>query len=76
MSPRNFARVFRAQTGYTPARFVERLRVEAACRKLEQDGGGLKAIAAATGFGSADSMRRSFVRRLRVSPEQYRAHFQ
>jgi transcriptional regulator GlxA family with amidase domain len=76
MSPRHFARVFHAETGHTPARFVERLRVEAACRRLESQGGGLKAIAAATGFGGPDSMRRSFVRRLRITPDQYRAHFQ
>jgi transcriptional regulator GlxA family with amidase domain len=75
MSPRNFARVFHAETGHTPARFVERLRVEAACRRLETGGGSLKAIAAAVGFGSPDSMRRSFTRRLRTTPDQYRAHF-
>jgi transcriptional regulator GlxA family with amidase domain len=75
MSPRHFARVFHAQTGQTPARFVERLRVEAACRRLEESRDGLKAIAAATGFGGPDSMRRSFVRRLQVTPDQYRLHF-
>jgi transcriptional regulator GlxA family with amidase domain len=75
MSPRHFARVFRTETGHTPARFVERLRVEAACRRLEVQGGGLKGIAATTGFGSPDSMRRSFVRTLRTTPDQYRAHF-
>jgi transcriptional regulator GlxA family with amidase domain len=76
MSPRNFARVFHAETGYTPARFLEGLRVETACRRLENGARGLKAVAAAVGFGSPDSMRRSFLRRLRTTPDQYRAHFQ
>jgi transcriptional regulator GlxA family with amidase domain len=75
MSPRHFARVFRAETGRTPARYVEGLRVEAACRRLEAAGGGLKEIAAAAGFGGPDSMRRSFVRTLRTTPDQYRSHF-
>jgi transcriptional regulator GlxA family with amidase domain len=75
MSPRHFARLFATETGHTPARFVERLRIEAACRSLESRSSALKTIASEVGFGSADSMRRSFVRRLRVTPDQYRAHF-
>lgn len=75
MSPRHFARVFRAETGVTPARFVEKLRIEAACRRLEETSHGLKAIAAACGFGGPDSMRRSFMRRLEVTPDHYRARF-
>jgi transcriptional regulator GlxA family with amidase domain len=75
MSPRHFARVFRAERGTTPARFVDRLRVEAAGRRLEETGQGLKEIAARCGFGSADSMRRSFVRHLEVTPDEYRARF-
>jgi transcriptional regulator GlxA family with amidase domain len=75
MSPRHFARVFRAEVGITPARFVERLRIEAACRRLEQTTAGLKVVAEACGFGGPDSMRRSFVRRLQVTPDHYRARF-
>jgi transcriptional regulator GlxA family with amidase domain len=75
MSPRNFCRVFHSQVGWTPARFVERLRVEAARRRLEESDGGLDRIARECGFGSADSMRRSFLRVLRVAPSDYRCRF-
>ena len=75
MSPRNFSRVFRNQTGRTPARFVERLRVEAARRRLEETSAGLERIARECGFGSSDSMRRSFLRVLRVAPSDYRDRF-
>jgi transcriptional regulator GlxA family with amidase domain len=77
MSPRNFARVFTREIGVTPARFVETARVEAARRQLEEDGGrGVDGIAAACGFGSAETLRRAFLRRLRVSPADYRSRFQ
>jgi transcriptional regulator GlxA family with amidase domain len=62
MSPRHFARTFHGEKGITPARFVEQLRVEAAGRMLIESKAGLKETAAACGFGSADSMTRSFVR--------------
>ncbi|VTR94547.1 family transcriptional regulator : Transcriptional regulator containing an amidase domain and an AraC-type DNA-binding HTH domain OS=Singulisphaera acidiphila (strain ATCC BAA-1392 / DSM 18658 / VKM B-2454 / MOB10) GN=Sinac_4113 PE=4 SV=1: DUF4066: HTH_18 [Gemmata massiliana] len=75
MSTRNFSRVFRRETGYTPARFVERLRVEGARRRLEESTAGLEQIARECGFGCADSMRRSFLRLLRVAPSDYRARF-
>ena len=61
MSPRHFARVFLRETGMTPARFVERLRVESACRRLEESADTVDQIAASCGFGSPDSMRRVFV---------------
>ena len=77
MSPRNFARVFRREVGATPALFVEIARVEAARRRLEEDGGrGVEAVAAECGFGSAETMRRAFLRRVRVSPSDYRTRFQ
>ena len=77
MSPRNFARVFTREVGATPAHFVETARVEAARRRLEEDGGrGIEAIAAECGFGSAETMRRAFLRRVRVSPSDYRTRFQ
>ncbi len=75
MSPRNFARVFTRQVGWTPARFVERLRVEAARRRLEETRAGLAQVARECGFGSADSLRRSFLRVLRVAPSDYRGRF-
>jgi transcriptional regulator GlxA family with amidase domain len=75
MSPRNFARVFRRQLGCTPARFVEQMRVEAACRRLEESEAGLAQIACECGFGSAHSLRRSFLRELRVALSDYRSRF-
>jgi transcriptional regulator GlxA family with amidase domain len=76
MSPRNFARVFARETGTTPARFVERARVEAARRQLEDTGLGLAGVADACGFGSVETLRRSFLRQLRVGPAEYRHRFQ
>ncbi len=75
MSPRNFARVFSRQTGWTPARFVERLRVEAARRRLEESSADVARVARECGFGSPDSLRRSFLRVLRVTPVNYRHRF-
>jgi transcriptional regulator GlxA family with amidase domain len=75
MSPRNFARVFAKSAGVTPARYVERLRVEAARRRLEETNTGVDGIAAQCGFGTSESMRRSFQRTLRVSPTSYRSRF-
>jgi transcriptional regulator GlxA family with amidase domain len=75
MSPRNFARVFRTETGVTPYKFVERVRVEAARRRLEESTDALERIALSCGLGSADSLRRSFVRMRKVSPSDYRARF-
>jgi transcriptional regulator GlxA family with amidase domain len=76
MSPRNFARVFVRETGMTPARFVERLRVDAARRRLEESGDGLDKIAEDCGFGSVDSLRRAFMRVLGTRPKRYRDMFQ
>jgi transcriptional regulator GlxA family with amidase domain len=73
MSPRNFFRVFTHEIGVTPARFVERARVEAARRLLEETGLGLEDVASRCGFGSAETMRGAFQRVLRVSPHAYRA---
>jgi transcriptional regulator GlxA family with amidase domain len=75
MSPRHFARVFAAEVGLTPARFVERARVEAARRRLEESERGVEEVAAECGFGSAESMRRAFLRTLRVPPSAYRHRF-
>ena len=76
MSPRHFARAFRAETGVTPARYVERVRLEAARRLLEDGCEPLSAIAQACGFGTAETMRRVFLRALHVGPAEYRRRFQ
>jgi transcriptional regulator GlxA family with amidase domain len=75
MSVRHFARVFRAEVGVTPARFVEQVRTDAARHELEQTGGTLDRIAARSGFGSAETLRRVFHRRLGVTPDTYRNRF-
>ena len=76
MSPRNFSRVFRKESGTTPAKFVERLRVEAARRQLEQTVRAIKEIAASCGFSSSEIMRRTFLSQLQVTPSAYRLRFQ
>ena len=75
MSSRNFSRVFRNEVGETPAALVEKLRVDAARRHLEGTDDALDAISKRCGFGSADSMRRSFQRVLKVAPSDYRKRF-
>jgi transcriptional regulator GlxA family with amidase domain len=75
MSPRHFARAFRAETGVTPARHVECVRLEAARRRLEDTSEPVAAIAAGCGFGSAETMRRVFLRTLEVGPAEYRRRF-
>jgi transcriptional regulator GlxA family with amidase domain len=68
MSPRHFSRTFHAQTGMSPAKAVERLRAEAAQVALARPGRSLESISRACGFGSADRMRRAFVRLFGISP--------
>jgi transcriptional regulator GlxA family with amidase domain len=75
MSARHFARAFRAETGLTPARYVERVRLEAARRRLEETAEPVAALAASCGFGTAETMRRSFLRALGVGPAEYRRRF-
>lgn len=75
MSPRNFARIFLKDTGMTPARFVEQIRVEAARRRVEESEGSLEKIAHDCGFRSLQAMRRAFARVLRVAPSEYRKRF-
>jgi transcriptional regulator GlxA family with amidase domain len=72
MSPRNFARVFVREVGITPARYVSKLRLEAARRQLERTEKNLEAIAAGCGFGSAEIMRRAFLRSFNITPVRYR----
>jgi transcriptional regulator GlxA family with amidase domain len=75
MSPRHFARVFTRELGVTPARYVERARVEVARRRLEESSFGVDAVAEQSGFGSAETLRRAFLRCLAVSPVEYRSRF-
>jgi transcriptional regulator GlxA family with amidase domain len=75
MSPRNFFRVFVREVGMTPGRFVERARVEAARRLLEETSRGIPDVAAACGFGSPETMRIAFRRSLGVNPKGYRSRF-
>jgi transcriptional regulator GlxA family with amidase domain len=75
MSERNFARAFRAETGMTPAAYVEAARVERARRELETTDLPVQAVAARCGFGTVETMRRAFARRLGVNPAAYRDRF-
>ncbi|MBN6715321.1 GlxA family transcriptional regulator [Pseudomonas capsici] len=75
MSERSFVRHYRAQTGTTPARAVEQLRVEAARRLLSESTLAIKRIASQCGFGSEETLRRSFLRALSVTPQAYRERF-
>ena len=74
MSLRSFARHYRQATGRTPARAVEEIRIETARRLLEQ---GLSVAQAGRrcGFGSEETLRRAFLRRLGASPQAYRERF-
>ncbi|MFS8099599.1 DJ-1/PfpI family protein [Lentzea alba] len=75
MSVRHFARVFSRNVGVSPAQYVERARVEAAADRLASTSDGLDAVARSSGFGSAETLRRAFLRVLGVSPGSYRARF-
>jgi transcriptional regulator GlxA family with amidase domain len=76
MSPRNFARAFRREVGMTPGAYIELLRVDGARVRLESTEQKLEAIASACGFGTVETMRRAFHRRLGVGPADYRNRFQ
>ncbi|EID16334.1 transcriptional regulator containing an amidase domain and an AraC-type DNA-binding HTH domain [Mycobacterium xenopi RIVM700367] len=75
MSPRHFTRLFTDEVGESPGAYVERIRIEAARRQLEETDDTVVAIAARCGFGTSESMRRNFVRRVGISPDQYRKTF-
>ncbi len=72
MSPRNFARVYKAKTGRTPAKGVEHFRLEAARRRLQDPGRPIDVIAYECGFGSEERMRVTFQRHFGLSPSEYR----
>ena len=75
MSPRHFTRVFTDEVGEAPGHYVERIRTEAARRQLQETEDTVVAIAARCGFGTAETMRRNFIRRVGISPDQYRKAF-
>ena len=75
MSERNFARAFRDETGMTPGAYVEVARVESARITLETGDLPVEAIARQAGFGTVETMRRAFRRRVGVSPNSYRGRF-
>jgi transcriptional regulator GlxA family with amidase domain len=75
MSERHFARLFGEQVGMTPAKFVERVRVDTARRLLEDGAAAVEDIARECGFGTPDTMRRVFLRALGVTPTEYRRRF-
>lgn len=75
LSPRHFARLFRAEVGITPATWVEEARVNAARRLLELGHEAPKQVAKHCGFADADTLRRAFVRHVGVTPAEYRKRF-
>lgn len=75
MSPRHFTRVFTDEVGEAPGHYVERIRTEAARRQLQETDDTVVAIAARCGFGTAETMRRNFIRRVGISPDQHRKAF-
>jgi transcriptional regulator GlxA family with amidase domain len=75
MSVRHFTRCFRQQVGVSPAHYVETARLEAARRRLVESRDGLDRVASLCGFRSAEILRRAFVRRLNVTPSEYRIRF-
>lgn len=75
MSERSFVRHYRADTGQTPARAVELIRVETARRQLAESAVPIKRIAVQCGFGCEETLRRSFLRALEVTPQAYRERF-
>ena len=72
MSPRHFARAFTAETGMTPAKAVERLRLETARERVEDSADPIDKVAAATGFGDPERMRRAFLRAFGQPPQALR----
>jgi transcriptional regulator GlxA family with amidase domain len=75
MSPRNFSRLFCQETGVTPAKFVEGVRLEAARSMMLQTDLPMESVAFQCGFGSAEQMRRSFQRILKTTPQDHRSYF-
>ncbi|MFE7838123.1 GlxA family transcriptional regulator [Streptomyces sp. NPDC057474] len=75
LSPRHFARAFQAETGMTPGRYVDRVRLEHARRLLEDTSDGVEEISRTCGYGTSEAMRRAFVKTLGTAPAEYRRRF-
>lgn len=75
MSPRNFARVFVRETGITPGKYIDKLRIETACRYLVDTNLSLKEISVLCGLSSPDNMRKVFIKYIKISPVDYRRNF-
>ncbi len=75
MSPRHFARRFSEQTGSTPAKYLEQLRITRARELLEASSHSIDLIAQTVGFGREERLRRAFVKSMGVTPSVYRSHF-
>ncbi|MFE7356220.1 GlxA family transcriptional regulator [Streptomyces sp. NPDC057543] len=75
LSPRHFARAFQAETGLTPGRYVDRVRLEHARRLLEDTSDGVTGISRACGYGTPEAMRRAFIKGLGTAPAEYRRRF-
>ncbi|MFD5854385.1 GlxA family transcriptional regulator [Streptomyces chartreusis] len=75
LSPRHFARAFQSETGMTPGRYVDRVRLEHARRLLEDTADGIEEISRASGYGTPEAMRRAFVKALGAAPAEYRRRF-
>jgi transcriptional regulator GlxA family with amidase domain len=75
LSDRQFARLFAEKVGTTPGAYVEALRVRAACDLLENSANTTSVIATQCGFGTIETMHRSFRRQLNTTPSAHRKHF-
>jgi transcriptional regulator GlxA family with amidase domain len=75
LSPRHFARAFTAQVGMTPGRYVDRIRLETARRRMEDSADGVEETARRCGYGTPEAMRRAFIRALGIGPAEYRRRF-
>ncbi|MDT7712240.1 MAG: hypothetical protein QOG46_929 [Pseudonocardiales bacterium] len=75
LSERQFSRVFKADVGVSPAEHVETVRLEAACQLLETTARSIEQVAKTCGFGTPETMNRSFQRRLNTTPGEHRRHF-
>jgi transcriptional regulator GlxA family with amidase domain len=75
MSPRNFARTFLREVGTTPAKYVERIRLETACREIVRNGQTIHGAAQLSGLGSNEALRRVFLRHMGVTPKAYKEQY-
>ncbi|MFE6772853.1 GlxA family transcriptional regulator [Streptomyces fimicarius] len=75
VSARHLSRLFRGETGLTPAQYIESVRLEAAQALLTSGNDPIEVVAEGSGFGSAETMRRAFQQTLGLSPTHYRARF-